>query len=463
MKLSTVKSEGLSKEFKVVIPASDIKPVFEAKLASYAKGFSMPGFRKGKVPAQHVKARYGYRAFQEAAEILIDKTQRQALEQEKIKALITPKISVSKLEDENSDIEYTLAVDMMPELPKLDLKGFKSERMVAEIADKDAQALIEEQFKEFPMYKDAGDKAKAAIGGAVRADVIFYIDGKAQNPRKGARIELVEAQKDEKIIAALVGAVAGDEKTIEFDPIEEKGKKKSVKCVIGVLAVLERTPVKFDDDLAKELGFESFKALTEHTLKNLEKSSEAKSRACLKRELLDYIDLQAVFEVPSSMISAELESIIRQVKSEMTETEKKETTDEALEKEYISIANRRVRLGLLLSEVGNSKNISISNQELSQEVYRIATQTGTDVKKLVDYIKKNPAALNSIQAPIFEEKVVDALLAEMKLPEKKISLKELEKHYESVLSSDMPEKGESSKEKQTEKKAAKSTKPSAKK
>ena len=454
MKLSTVKSEGLSKEFKVVIPVSDIQPVFESKLAAYAKNFSMPGFRKGKVPAQHVKARYGYRAFQEAAESLIDKTQRQALDQEKIKALSAPKISVSKLENETTEIEYTLSVDVMPELPKLDLKNFKSEKLVPDVSDKDVQSLIEEQFKDFPMYKDADAKTKAALGKAVRADVVFNIEGKSEKPTKGARIELVEAQKDDKIVSALIGVVAGDEKKIAFDPIEEKGKKKNVECIITVLAVLEKTAVKFDDDFAKELGFENFSALKEHTLKSMLGSAEAKSRACLKRELLDHIDLQASFEVPSSMVEAELESILRQVKSELTETEKKETSDEALRKEYVEIANRRVRLGLLLSDIGNNKNITVSNQELSQELYRISAQTGTDVKKLVDYIKQNPAALNSIQAPLFEEKVVDMLLSEMKLTEKKVSLKDLDKCYDDVLSSDMPEKDAAAEKKPAKEKSA---------
>jgi trigger factor len=462
MKLSTVKSEGLSKEFKVIIPASDIKPVFESKLAAYAKNFSMPGFRKGKVPAQHVKARYGYRAFQEAAEALIEKTQRQALEQEKIKALTSPKISVSKLEDESVDIEYTLTVDMMPVLPKLDLKGFKSEKLVATISDKEVQDLLTEQFKDFPMYKEAGEKAKASLGGAVRADVVFHIDGKAQKPTKDARIELVEAQKDDKIVSALIGITAGDQKTISLDPIEEKGKTKKVECIVSVSAILAKTPVKFDDAFAKELGFETFVAFKEHTLKNLTAGAEAKSRACLKRGLLDYIDLQAVFDVPQSMIEAELENILRQVKSELTETEKKETNDEKLRKEYMGIANRRVRLGLLLSEIGNEKNIKISNQELSQEIYRIATQTRTEVKKLVDYIKDNPAALNSIQAPLFEEKVVDALLSELKLSEKKVSLKDLDRHYDDVLSADMPEKGKTeTKEKKVSKAKVSSKKETA--
>lgn len=452
MKLSTVKSEGLSKEFKVVIPASEIKPVYEARLAAYAKGFSMPGFRKGKVPAQHVKARYGYRAFQEAAESLIDKTQRQALEQEKIKAIATPKISVSKLEDETKDIEYSLVVDVMPDLPKIDLKDFKSEKMVAEVSDKEVQELIEEQFKDFPMYKEADAKAKAKLGNAVRADVVFKVDGKSQKPTKGARIELAEAQKEDKIVSALVGVTAGDEKVIALESVEEKGKQKAVECIVTVLAVLEKTKVKFDDDFAIELGFKDFETLKEHTAKNIKAGAEAKSRACLKRELLDYIDLKATFDVPASMVEAELESIIRQVKSELTETEKKETTDEKLRKEYLEIANRRVRLGLLLSEIGSEKDIKISNQELTQEVYRIAAQSRTEVKTIVDFVKKNPAALNGIQAPLFEEKVIDALLSEMTLKEKKVSLKELDKHYDDVLSSDMPEKeGGKSAEKKTSK------------
>lgn len=453
MKLSTVKSEGLSKEFKVVIPASEVKPVYEARLSAYAKGFSMPGFRKGKVPAQHVKARYGYRAFQEAAESLIDKTQRQALEQEKIKAITTPKISVSKLEDETKDIEYSMVVDVMPDLPKLDLKGFKSDKMVVDVSDKEAQELIESQFKDFPMYKEAEAKAKAALGSAVRADVVFKIDGKAQKPTKGARIELVEAQKDDKIVSALIGAVAGEEKVIALDSLEEKGKKKTVECIVSVLAVLEKTAVKFDDDFAVELGVKDYAALKEQTIKSMKAGAEAKSRACLKRELLDYIDLHATFEVPSSMVEAELESILRQVKSELTETEKKETNDEKLREEYLDIANRRVRLGLLLSEIGAEKDIKISNEELSQELYRIAAQTRTEVQTLVDYIKKNPAALNSIQAPLFEEKVVDTLLSEMTLTEKNLSLADLDKHYDSVLSSDMPEKKEGKAEEKKSSKA----------
>lgn len=442
MKLSTVKSEGLSKEYKIVIPASEVKPVYEARLSAYAKGFSMPGFRKGKVPAQHVKARYGYRAFQEAAESLIEKTQRQALKQEKIKAITTPKISVSKLEDETKDIEYSLVVDVMPDFPKVDLKGFRSDKLVADVSEKEAQELIEAQFKSFPMYKEADAKTKAAFGNAVRVDVVFKVDGKAQKPRKGARIELVETQKDDKLVSALIGAVAGEEKVIAFDPLVEKGKKKTVECTASVLAVLEKTAVEFNDDFAVEVGFKDYAALKEQTVKSMKIGAEAKSRACLKRELLDYIDLHAAFEVPSSMVEAELESILRQVKSELTETEMKETNDEKLREEYLDIANRRVRLGLLLSEIGAEKDIKISNKELTQELYRIADQTRTEVQALVDYIQKNPAALNSIQAPLFEEKVVDTLLSEMNLTEKKVSLADLDKHYDSVLSSDMPEKEE---------------------
>ncbi len=439
MKLSTVKSEGLSKEYKVVIPSAEIKPVYESRLAAYAKGFSMPGFRKGKVPAQHVKARYGSRAFQEAAESLIQKSQQEALEKEGVKVLGTPKISVEKMENETSDLEYKLSVDLVPEFPKLDLKAFSAEKMTVELSDKDVQEAIETQFKEFPMYKKAAAKQKAALGGAVQADIVFSVAGKLEKPTKDKRIELVEAHKEDKVISALVGVSAGDEMTIELDPIEEKGKKKAVECKVSVLAVLERSETKFDDTLAKEVGFESFDAMKEHTNTNMLRSAESKARACLKRALLDFVDLQSKFEVPFSMVEAELETILRQVKSEMTETEKKENPDSALKEEYLDIANRRVRLGLLLSDLGAAKKITVSNEEISQEIYRVAAQSGADVQKIVEYIKNNPAALNSIQAPIFEEKVVDSLIAEMKLPEKKVSMKDLDAHYDLVLSADMPE------------------------
>lgn len=450
MKLSTVKSEGLNREFKVVIPADDIKPVFEGKLAAYAKNFSMPGFRKGKVPAQHVKARYGHRAFQETAEQLIQETQKKALAQEKITAVATPKISVDKLESETSDIEYTLTVDVMPDMPSVDFKNFKAEKLLTEVTDKDVDAFIKEQFKEFPMYAPAAKTKKAELGGAVRANAEFTIAGKKQKPSEGIRIELTESQKDDKIIAGLVGVKAGEEKVLELDPIDEKGKKKSVECRVEVLEVLEKATNKFDDAFAKEIGFESFAKLQEATRTNIEKSSESKSRACLKREMLDFVDVSAQFEVPASMVEAELDTILRQVKADMLEAEKQEADDAALREEYKDIANRRVRLGLILSNIGNERKVTVSNQELSQEIYRIAQQTGSDIKQLVDYVQKNPSALNSIQAPLFEEKVVDALLSELKLKEKKVSLKDLDKHYDDVLNADMPDE---KKEKAAPKKA----------
>lgn len=449
MKLSTIKSEGLSKEFKVVIPANDIKPVFETKLSAYAKNFSMPGFRKGKVPIQHVKARYGYRAFQETAETLIQETQKKALEQEKLKTVAAPKISVEKIEDENTDIEYTLSVDVMPDMPSVDFKQFKADKLAAEISDKDIETFIKEQFKDFSMYGPAEEKAKAALNGAVRANTVFKIDEKDQKPNEGVRIELTEDLKEDKIVAGLIGAKAGDVKVIALDPFNDKGKERTIECQVTVLEVLKKETNKFDDAFAKELGFESFDKLKEHTLENLKKSANSKARACLKRELLDFIDVTAKFEVPSSMVEAELESILQQVKADMLEAEKQEADEAALREEYLDIANRRVRLGLLLSELGNARKITVSNQELTQEVYRIAAQTGSDVKKLIDYIQKNPASLNSIQAPLFEEKVVDALLSELKPTEKKVSMKELDQHYDDVLNADMPGENTASSDKKS--------------
>lgn len=452
MKLSTVKSEGLSREYKVVIPSKDIMPVYESRLAAYAKDFSMPGFRKGKVPSQHVKARYGYRVFQEAAESLIQKSQEEALEKEGVKVLGQPKISVDKMENEAADLEYTLSVDLVPEFPKLDLKAFKAKKMTVNLSDKDVQGAIETQFKDFPMYKKSSAK-KAVLGGAVQADLTFTVGGKAEKPSKDKRVELLEARKDDKIVKALVGVAVGAELTVDLDPIEEKGKKKDISCKIKVLELLERAETKFDDAFAKEVGFKSFDEMKKHTMSNMEKGVQSKSRACLKRELLDFIDTKAQFDVPSSMVDAELETILRQVKAEMTETEKKENPDDSLRKEYADIANRRVRLGLFLSDLGTQKKISVTNEELSQEIYRLAAQSGTDVKKIVEYVRNNPAALNSLQAPIFEERVVDLLLSEMKLEEEKVTLKALDKHYDEVLSADMPDQKDS--KKSTEKKADK--------
>lgn len=438
MKISQVKSEGLTRTFEVVITDKDIKPVFEKKLQDHGKNLSIHGFRKGKVPIHILKAHRGQQAFHDAAEWLIYSSKQQALDQEKIVPAAEPKITVSKLSDESSNIEYTMVLDVMPELPKLDFSSLNLEKMVADVQDKDVLDRLKERLKDYPVYKAAAKTKKAEMGCALKVDIQFEIDGKKDKKSEGVRLELREEVKEDPIVKAAIGKAIGD--TFDANISSPDDAKRKVIAKVTVLEVLERVETKMDDTLAKEIGFEDFKTLEKVTMGGLKREADMKSRACLKRQVLDFIDTKAQFAVPEGMLKSELDNIIQQVKADMhMHAQKEEFDEEAFRKEYADIANRRVRLGLVISEYGRENKIEITNQELSEEIYRLAAQNRANPDDYIKAMRRNPALLQSVRAPIYEDKVVDSVLAtRVKLKDKKISLSELDKVYDEILMQDAP-------------------------
>lgn len=438
MKINQVKSEGLSRTFEVVITDKDIKPVFEKKLQDHGKNLSIHGFRKGKVPIHILKAHRGQQAFHDAAEWLIYNSRQKALEQEKIVPAAEPKITVSKLSDETSNIEYTMVLDVMPELPKLDFTKLSLEKLVADLKDKDVLDRLKERLGDYPVYKTAAKTKKAEMECALKVDIQFEINDKKDKKSEGVRIDLREEVKEDPIVKAAVGKVVGD--NFEADISSPDDAKRKVIAKVKVLEVLERIETKMDDALAKEIGFEDFKTLEKVTMDGLKREAEMKSRACLKRQVLDFIDTSAQFPVPEGMQKSELDNIIQQVKADMhMHAEKEEFDEESFREEYASIADRRVRLGLVISEYGQENKIEISNKELSEEIYRLAAQNRANPDDYIKAMRRNPALLQSVRAPIYEDKVVDSVLAtKVKLKDKKVSLAELEKIYDEVLTQDAP-------------------------
>jgi trigger factor len=459
MKFNVTRSEGLVREVSVIIPVEDIRPVYSSKLTELSKDLSIPGFRKGKAPASQVEKRFGTRAFHDAANYLIQHTQQLIVDQEKYDFLGNPKINVSKFSDQNSEIEYSIVFNLKPDMPEVDFSKFKSEKYVVDVSDKEVVSFMEDLFKEYPRFEKEDNGKAAKLGNAVKADVEFIIDGKSQGVQKDTTVRLNKNDEKDLVVTSIIGMKAGEEKTIDLTSSLDEGKAKSAECRVKILAVLDSKKVVLDDEFAKELGVEDLTKLKEAYEARLKEEAEGLSHNSLKRELLDYIDQHAQFDVPEDLVHSELHSIAHQIRHEsgmpaVSDENHDELHSPEFEAEYKPVANRRVRLGLMISDIGAKRKVSVSQQELQQEIYRIAVATNTPVEQMFNHVRKNPDLLPGIQAPIFENKVILSISSELKLPEKKVSLEEMRKHAEEVLDQDMPESEKSEKTSSKKKKAA---------
>jgi trigger factor len=443
MRINTVRSEGLVRELQVTIPVEDIRPVYESKLAELSKDFSLPGFRKGKAPAAQVKQRFGVRAFHDAANYLIQHTQQLALESNDFDFLGTPKVTVDKFTDEGAEIEYSMVVNLKPEMPAVDFSKFKTKKLVAKVTDADVTKHIEEAFANYPHFESEDSGAKAKLDDALMADVQFIVNGKAEDVQKNSKIRLSKEDKDDILVKGLVGIKAGEERTVKLDNIVRKDQVTSAECKVKAHSVLAPKKVKFDDEFAKEIGYEDLANMRSKYEEHLKNELNGLTNSCLKRELLDYIDQHAKFDVPEDLVHQELHSIAHQVtgaqvKENMTDEEHAALHSPEFDAEYSPVANRRVRLGLMLSEIGKKRNVVVTQEEIRAEIFKLAMQTGTPVEQIVAQINKNPNLLPTIQAPLFEDKVVQSIIEEVNLAETSVSVAELKAHLETVMDQDLP-------------------------
>ncbi len=442
MQVTETLSEGLKRELKVVIPASDLEAKLVAKIDEIKDQVRINGFRPGKVPASHVRKLHGKALMGEIVQELIGETTRTSLEERDEKAAMQPRYNMTedeaeamKIMDGKADLEFDIIYEVMPAIEVADVSGVEIERPVVEVEDSEVdERLMQIGESSRPFEAKEG---KAEDGDKVVMSYLGKIDGEAFDGGADENAELVLGSNTfiPGFEEQLVGVSAGDETVVKVSFPEEYGAAhlagKDAEFEIVVKEVQAPGELAIDDDFATKLGLESLDKLKEILKDQVVSQYGTMTRQRVKRQLLDKLDELHKFDVPPTLLEQEFENIWKQVTSEMNEAgktfEDEDTTEEKAREEYKAIAERRVRLGLVLSEIGDKNEIKVNDEEVQRGIMQRAQQFPGQERQVFEYYTQNADALASIRAPIFEEKVVDYLLELVKVEDKTVTKEELEK------------------------------------
>ncbi|MBT4879810.1 MAG: trigger factor [Alphaproteobacteria bacterium] len=437
MKVTEVNSKGLEHTYKIVVPSSEIQERIEAKLQGLGGSVNVPGFRKGKVPLTLLKQRYGNTVNTEVLEDVIKETSMKAFQEKGLIPATQPSIKVDLFSPEQ-DLEYTVTVETLPEIEDFDLKGLNLEKLTVPISEDKVEesllALAERNKKPVPLKKARSSKK----GDHLLIDFVGSLDGKVfeGGTAKDFPIEIGSGNLIPGFEDQLVGAKKGDKVTVEVTFPKEYGEKslagKGAAFDVTVKEVSEMSSHEVNDEFASALGYKDLKKLREDVKAQMGKDLDHLSRSHLKRKILDKLSETYDIEVPATMADAEFKNIWDEFSNLAKEDdafkkEMKEKGEKKLKDEYRSIAERRVKLGLVLADIGKKNKIDVSQNELQQALMEHVRQYPGQEQEIFDKIKDNPRALASLQAPLFEEKVIDYLIKNAKLKEREVEVAELTK------------------------------------
>ena len=449
MQVTETLSEGLKREYKVVVPASELDAKVNARLDELKDRVRINGFRPGKVPVTHLKRMYGRSAMAEVIEATVRDTNNQIVSEHGYKLAADPKVTlpteegaIDQLIAGKSDLNYTMALEIVPPITLGDFKSIKLTRLAADVTDVEVEqgiARIVDQNKPY-MVRPEGEKA--AKDDRVTIAFAGTIDGKPFEGGSGddavvliGSNTFIPGFEDQ-----LIGIGAGVTRTLKVNfparYMKEDLAGQAAEFVVTAKSIEAPGKVTADDDFAKSLGLESLTKLRDAVKDSISREHAGMSRQKLKRALLDELDKLHKFEPPPTLVEEEFDRVWKSVLSEL-ETERKTfadegTTEEKAKAEYRAIAERRVRLGLVLAEIGEKNNITVTEDELSRAVMERARQFAGQEQRVWDYYRQNPQAVAALRAPIFEEKVVDFLVELAVVTDSKVSRDELYKEDDSV-------------------------------
>jgi trigger factor len=434
MQVSETLSEGLKRGYKVVVEAADMEAKVTDRLTEMAKEAQMPGFRPGKVPITILRRTYGRQLLGEVLEQAVNETTTETLEKNDLKPAMQPKIEVVSF-DEGKDLEYTIEVELMPEFEPMDFSTLSLERVVAEISDEEVEKQVLSFAQQFKEFEEAEDGHAAENGDTVVIDFKGSVDGELFDggTAEGHSLELGTNSFIPGFEEQLVGAKKGDEKTVtvsfpdEYQAEHLAGKPAEFACIVH--EVKTALPVVVDDALAEKLGLENLDALKDAMREQSSKEFADISRSKVKRQLLDALADNHTFEVPEGLVESEFDQIWGQVEEDLKKQEKTvadlDKPEEEAKAEYRGIAERRVRLGLLLSEVGNRNNLTVNQDEVNRAMAEQAQRFPGQEQQIFEFYQSNPEMRAQLEAPIMEDKVVDFILEMAQVTESKVSIEEL--------------------------------------
>lgn len=457
MQIKETAKQGLKREYSVVVPAADVTLQTETQLKEIGKTVKISGFRPGHVPVSILKQRYGKSILGEVLEKTVSEASRKVVVENKLRPAVQPDIKIKSFA-EGKDLEFDMTVEVFPELPEIDLTKIAVTKPVFDISEKDQQEALERLAERNKTHAPKKDGTKAEKGDVVKIDFKGLRDGVAfeGGSAEGFSLELGSGQFIPGFEEQLIGVKKGDatEVKVTFPEAYHNADLAGQPAVFEVTVhdvLVGETPA-VDDEFAKTLGFEGLDALKTSLKEHLSKDYDQYARNRMKKELFDALEDVCEFDIPPSMLEAEFQAIWQKLKQAQKEGDPSVVgrDDADLEAEYRGIAERRVRLGVYLAELGRASKVEVTQQELMKAVVEQARMFPGQEAKVVEFYQKNPSRIEELRGPIFEEKVVDFILGQVKLTEKQVSLEELVN-----LDSEDEEKDAAKAKKPAAKKAAK--------
>ena len=439
MQVTEVANEGLKRAFSVVVPATDITAEREKRLAQLGKDLRLPGFRPGKIPTRVVQQRYGQAVMGEVLESSVNNATQRVVSDRGLRPAQQPKIEVVNFAD-GTDLEFKVELEVMPEVPMPEFAGIELERLKAEPGDEQVEKALAAIAQRNRKLEDVAEDRPAEAGEVAVCDFVgrLVTDGEAGEPFQGGSatdtpIEVSGEGFIPGFTEQLVGIRAGETRQVEVSfPAEYAAPElagKAARFEVTCKALKRFVTSEMDDAFATGLGFENADKLKETVRETLQREYDSMARMKVKRALLDRLSERADFPVPQGMVDAEFNQIWQRVEADMKagrlDEDDKAKDEGTLRSEYRAIAERRVRLGLLLSEIGRTNNIAVSGEELARAMRQEAARYPGQEQQVVEFFRKNPQAAENLRSPIFEEKVVDFMLELAKVTERGVTPEEL--------------------------------------
>jgi len=447
MEVTETLSDGLKREFQVQVPAADLAARVTERLGELKDRIQLRGFRPGKVPVNHLRKIYGKAVMAETIEAVIRELNAKIVSDRGLKLAMEPRVTipneataVENVFGGESDLAYTLALEILPKIELADFQGIKLERQVAEVTDAQINEALEKIAEQNRPFAAKAEGAKAEKGDRAVIDFAGRIDGAPFEGGTGGDVGVnigagtfIPGFEDQ-----LVGMAAGETRVVKVtfpeNYVNSQLAGKDVEFDVTVKSLEAPGKVILDDSFAKSLGLESLDKLKDAIKARLQQEHAALSRQKLKRQLLDKLDEMHKFALPPTLAEDEFRNVWTAVEGDLKAQGRtfadEGTTEEKAREEYRGIAERRVRLGLVLAEIGEKNKITVTEEEITRAIVERARQIPGREQEIWDYYRKNPTAVAAIRAPIFEEKVVDFLIELAAITEKQVSREDLLKDEE---------------------------------